>query len=70
MAGSYKHLTDDNGAFRFDLIENMGDAHEACQEMWTVINLMEEGLSLKVALDHYYAESPETKSPLPSSELD
>ena len=32
MAGSLKHLIDDDGNFAFDLIDNMGDAHEACED--------------------------------------
>jgi len=35
MAGSYKHCVSEDGSFRFDLIENMGDAHEACEDMFT-----------------------------------
>ena len=37
MAGSYGHCCNDDGSFRFDLIENMGDAHEACEQMHTMI---------------------------------
>lgn len=36
MAGSFGHC-DNDGEFRFDLIENMGDAHEACEEMHFMI---------------------------------
>ena len=37
MAGSYKHLIDKSGNFTFDLIDNMGDAHEACEECYYLI---------------------------------
>jgi len=37
MAGSYQHCMDDNAGFSFDLIENMGDAHEACEHMFYMI---------------------------------
>ena len=37
MAGSYKHCVADDGSFWFDLIENMGDAHEACEDMFNII---------------------------------
>jgi hypothetical protein len=43
MAGSYGHCTTDDGRFRFDLIENMGDAHEACEMMWYMIAYLSEG---------------------------
>ena len=33
MAGSYGQCCNDDGSFRFDLIENLGDAHEACEDM-------------------------------------
>lgn len=39
MAGSYAHATTDSGALRdpesfADTIENLGDAYEACEEMY------------------------------------
>ena len=38
MAGSYHHCVDEKtGGFNFDLIENMGDAWEACHEMFWMI---------------------------------
>jgi hypothetical protein len=37
MAGSYNHLLNDRGNFRFDLIENMGDAYEACEDCFNII---------------------------------
>jgi len=40
MAGSLSHLVDEHGAFRFGLIENMGDAHEACEECFDIIALL------------------------------
>lgn len=49
MAGSFSHCKADNGEFRFDLIENMGDAHGACEDMyWMILVLAEEaGLDFK-----------------------
>ena len=39
MAGSFDHC-DESGEFRFNLIENMGDAWEACEEMhWLIWHL-------------------------------
>lgn len=47
MAGSYQHCIDDNGKFReddfTDMIENLGDAYEACEEMVFMINFLAEG---------------------------
>jgi len=39
MAGSYRHITDDEGRFRFggpndSTIENMSDAYEMAEEMY------------------------------------
>ncbi len=34
MAGSFKHVVDDTGSYRgVDLLENMGDMHEAVEQM-------------------------------------
>jgi len=48
MAGSYQHCLNEDGTFRFDLIENMGDAYEACEEMFELIKI------LKLDLDAAY----------------
>lgn len=42
MAGSFAHVHDPSkpDGFRFDLIENMGDAHEACEDMHAMILLL------------------------------
>ena len=37
MAGSLSHLTDKNGEFCFELIDNLGDAEEACEECFNRI---------------------------------
>lgn len=41
MAGSYNHVTDENGQLRgesfTDMIENLGDAYEAIEEMYGMI---------------------------------
>lgn len=56
MAGSYNHLLNDDGTFRFDMIENMGDAHEACQQCFAIIQHLAGGSEEKIqgALDSYY----------------
>lgn len=54
MAGSFSHCLGDDGKFRFDLIENMGDAHEACEEMFDMILWLADRLAkheLKPASD-------------------
>lgn len=39
MAGSYRHVTRGDGSFRgCELIENLGDAAEAIEEMWYMID--------------------------------
>lgn len=38
MAGSFSHIvSDDDGSFRMDLIDHMGDAHEALEECYDII---------------------------------
>lgn len=37
MAGSYRHLVGRDGKFTFDLIDNLGDAYEACEECFDII---------------------------------
>ena len=62
MAGSYKHCTNEDGSFRSedftDLIENLGDAYEACEEMHWMINYLAGGDKTKIeeALEAFYAE--------------
>ena len=56
MAGRIDHLSDEDGKFTMDLIENMGDAHEALEECYTVINKLqhlaiEKGLDMKGCSD-------------------
>ena len=43
MAGSYRHVTNSDGSFRgLDLIENLGDAYEAIEEMHDMIRWFAE----------------------------
>lgn len=37
MAGSLNHMVDKKGRFSFELIENMGDAYQACEECFDII---------------------------------
>ena len=49
MAGSLMHIVDDEtGKFRMDLIENLGDAHEALEECFQIIHAMSGGTMLEV----------------------
>ena len=41
MAGSYGHCEDiETGGYRFDMLENMGDAAEACHQMFWMIRFL------------------------------
>ena len=40
MAGSLSHITSGNGEFQMDLIENLGDAHEALEECFHIIQVL------------------------------
>jgi hypothetical protein len=61
MAGSYKHCCKADGSFRndgsfTDLIENLGDAWEACEMMHWMINFLSGGdpEKIEVAEKEYY----------------
>ena len=58
MAGSYDHCrNDEDGKFTFDLIENMGDAHEACHMMFWMLWWLTQGHAewITQAQNAYYA---------------
>lgn len=42
MGGSYSHCRDEKGNFTMDLLDNMGDAREALEEMFYMINFLAE----------------------------
>jgi len=44
MAGSYKHVVDEGGAFAgTTLLDHLGDAHEALEEMYGMIWFLANG---------------------------
>ena len=43
MAGSLYHIIDPDGSFSMDLIEHLGDAHEALEECFHIILFLCEG---------------------------
>lgn len=43
MAGSLNHIIREDGKFTMDLIENLGDAHEALEECFTIIHALSDG---------------------------
>ena len=48
MAGSLNHLVGADGKFTMDLIENLGDAHEALEECFRPIHYLAEGDSDRI----------------------
>ena len=49
MAGSYRHITNDDGSFRdIELIDNLGDASEALLECWEMIQYLSGGDKRKI----------------------
>ena len=49
MAGSYQHCVKGDGSFRgIDLIDNLGDAHEALEEMHAMIQQLTGGDKRKI----------------------
>jgi len=61
MAGSYRHCTKDDGTFEDEnftvMIENLGDALEACENMHFMIKYLSGGdeRKIKEAEEAYYA---------------
>lgn len=54
MAGSYRHITDkDNNLISNEefpnMIENLGDAYEAIEECWHLIDILSGGDKKKIA---------------------
>jgi hypothetical protein len=44
MAGSYRHVTNDDGSFRGgDLLDGGGDVYEAVEEMYHMIQILSGG---------------------------
>ena len=58
MAGSFDHVNGPEG-FTVDLIENLGDAHEALKEMhWLILELAQGDIpKIRRALARYYRGS-------------
>lgn len=57
MAGSYKHLTNEDGTYRGpSLLENMHDMGEAVEHMWFMIGLLSgwDRHRVQAASDAYY----------------
>ena len=53
MAGSYRHVTDNKGNFTgMDLIDNLGDAHEALEECCDMILWLAGGDRQKIFEAH------------------
>ena len=66
MAGSYRHVTNKNGKLRSNVeflnyIENLGDAYEAIEEMYYMIQYLSNGDadSINEALEWFYATNPQ-----------
>ena len=49
MAGSFEMLIAQGGSFQMDLIENMGDAHEALEDCFNLIAELSGGDMAKVS---------------------
>lgn len=53
MAGSYLMVTNSDGTFRgSELLENLGDASEAVEEMWDMIEWLTGGDKFKIHCAH------------------
>lgn len=56
MAGSFEHVVDDDGTYRgVDLLENMGDMHEAVEQMaFMLMTISRTDTGLVRAAEHTY----------------
>lgn len=59
MAGSFEHVLDDAGHYRgVELLENMGDMHEAVEEMAFMLILLSQtpdlNTQINMARERYY----------------
>ena len=63
MAGSYSHIIDENGDLITNetygedftgMIENLGDAYEAIEEMYDMIEFLSDGNKEKIYQAHLY----------------
>lgn len=68
MAGSYKHVTDKRGKLLrneefVDYIENLGDAYEAIEEMYYMIQHLAKGdtEAINAAQEWFYKTQPQNK---------
>ena len=49
MAGSYRHITNSDGSFRgVELLDHLGDALEALEECYEMINYLTGGDRIKI----------------------
>ena len=55
MSGSFASIVGDDGEFRVDFIENLGDAHEALEQCFSIIHFFTAGKpeNVNVACDLY-----------------
>lgn len=44
MAGSLNHIVEDDGSFTMEFIENLGDAREALEECFEIIEYLAKGM--------------------------
>jgi hypothetical protein len=54
MAGSYGHIRGEDGKFTMDGIENIGDAHEALEECFHMIEFLSGGKAERRVLALHY----------------
>jgi hypothetical protein len=64
MAGSYRHVVDKDGEFiGVELIDNLGDAYEALEEMYDMIQHLSRGDRVQIheawRTGHYAKRMPE-----------
>lgn len=68
MAGSLNHIVDDDGKFTMELIDNLGDAHEALEECFEIIRWLTSGDKAKVNNACHHLGFPSIKADMKRQE--
>lgn len=69
MAGSYHHIVNDDGSFRgTELIDNLGDAYEALEEYYDMIQWLTAGNKHRIYVawleGHFKKRGPTSNLPM------
>ena len=73
MTGGYRHIVNEDGSFRgVDLLDHLGDAYEALEECYEMIQYLNDGNKTKIYKawrDGYFKKYHPTATPPTESEF-